>query len=74
MESYYKDGRVGHKNVKCNILIRDITEHRFYILYFIFNRDTTVHRFYVRDSIEERIKEMLSSSADVAKFITRYFG
>lgn len=33
-------------------------------------KDTTVHRFYVRDSIEERIKEMLSSSADVAKFIT----
>ena len=45
-----------------------------YLIFYIFNRDTTVHRFYVRDSIEERIKEMLSSSADVAKFITtRYF-
>ena len=33
-------------------------------------RDTTVHRFYVGDSIEQRIKELMSNTGDIAKFLT----
>ena len=33
-------------------------------------RDTTVHRFYVGDSIEQRIKELMCNTGDIAKFLT----
>ena len=35
-------------------------------------RPTTVHRFYVKDSVEERIYNLLNSEADKTKFLIRY--